>query len=88
MNNDKTQMEKDIKRQEAVRTAVTAADKIILEASDGSFEETNYLTSMVARIFMEKALNPFLADIMYYDLFGHSMRAHWKNLREKQRSSK
>ncbi len=45
--------------QEAIRKAVAAADQIILAASDGSAEETNWLTGEVARAFVIKALLPF-----------------------------
>ncbi len=45
--------------QETIRWAVAAADRIILDASDGSVEETNWLTGEVARAFVIKALLPF-----------------------------
>lgn len=42
--------------QQAIREAVSAADRIILDASDGSVEETNWLTAMVAHEFSNKVL--------------------------------
>lgn len=41
-------------REQAVRKAVAAADQIILETSNGSSEETNFLTAEVAYAFAEK----------------------------------
>ena len=46
---------RDYIRRKAVEHAVSTADQIILDASDGSEEETNYLTSQLALKFMEKA---------------------------------
>lgn len=40
-------MSREYELQEAIRKAVSAADSIILEASDGSAEETDWLTAMV-----------------------------------------
>jgi hypothetical protein len=45
----------EMKLQQAVEKAVSTADRIILDASDGSVEETNYLTGLVAQKFFEKA---------------------------------
>lgn len=39
---------------EAVKQAVGAADRVILDASDGSTEETNWLTAQVASKLVEK----------------------------------
>ena len=41
-------------RREIIVRAVQAADRIIMNGSDGSVEETNYLTSEVAKSFVEK----------------------------------
>jgi hypothetical protein len=43
-----------MRRQKAIEQAVQAADEIILDASDGSCEETAFLTSAVAVKFAEK----------------------------------
>lgn len=40
--------------QKTIEAAVSLADRVILEASDGSVEETDYLTSEVAFKFVEK----------------------------------
>ncbi len=53
----------EYRRNKIVENAVSAADEIILDGSDGSKEETDYLTAMVAKKFMEKALFPFQTAI-------------------------
>lgn len=60
--------QRDYERHEIVRKAVEAADRIILDGSDGSCEETNFLTAQVAGKFIERALHPFNADMMRKDL--------------------
>ncbi len=60
--------EDDIRRTKAVQEAVAVADRIILDASDGSSEETNYLTAMVAQKLMERALLPLQSAISRYDM--------------------
>ena len=55
-------------RREIVRDAVAAADRIILEGSDGSNEETNFLTSMVTEKMVYKTILPFVADMTKKDL--------------------
>lgn len=55
------------KRVQAVQQAVETADRIILEASDGSKEETDYLTAMVAEAWMKKALMTQQTAIQKYD---------------------
>lgn len=51
--------EKAMRRREIIEKAVQAADSIIMDGSDGSNEETNFLTAEVAQKLMEKALLPF-----------------------------
>jgi len=46
--------QREYERQEIIREAVNAADRIILDGSDGSVEETDWLTSEVAKKFVEK----------------------------------
>ncbi len=65
-----TQQEKDYRREKAVRDAVEAADTIILDASDGSTEETNWLTARLAEGFLLKALIPFHAAKLKKDQEG------------------
>ena len=55
-------------RERAVQDAVNAADQIILERSDGSVEETDFLTAEVAEKLMEKALNPLRRAMTKKDL--------------------
>ncbi len=58
----------EMKRQHAIEEAVQAADRIIMEASDGSNEETNYLTGMVALQFVRKAVHPHDARLLAKDM--------------------
>lgn len=46
--------QREHERQEIIREAVNAADRIILDGSDGTVEETDWLTSEVAKRFVEK----------------------------------
>lgn len=57
------------RREQIVREAVHVADRIIMEGSDGSVEETNLLTAQVAQKFIEKALQPFTTEMLKTDLF-------------------
>jgi len=56
------------RRNDAVKDAVAAADIIILNTSDGSVEETDYLTARVAEEFVRKALGPFSSTMLRKDL--------------------
>jgi len=51
-----------------VEKAVEAADRIILNGSNGNVEELNYLTAMVAKKLVEKALNPLFQEMLRRDL--------------------
>jgi hypothetical protein len=62
--------QKDIKRNKIIEQAVNVATEVIIEGSDGSVEETNYLTAEVARKLMEMALLPFASNLRYKDIFG------------------
>ena len=55
-------------RQEAVRLAVQLADEVILEASDGSCEETDYLTAKIMDEFTNKVLGRFQSLLLRADL--------------------
>ena len=69
MSNTDKIFERESRHQRAVNAAVAAADRIILDASDGSVEETNLLTGAVAKRFLEKvmiALNHQLAKKDYW----------------------
>lgn len=63
-----TRPERDYCRNEAIKKAVGAANRIIMDASDGSEEETNYLTARVAEEMLKTALNPFSAAILKKDI--------------------
>ena len=60
--------EREYKRDKIIEDAVSAADRIILDGSDGSNEETNYLTGMVAKRFMEKVMIPFQTALQKKDI--------------------
>lgn len=64
---------KDCRRQRAINKAVEATNRIILDASDGSEEETNYLTARVAQRLVETALHPFSAAILKKDIDDHNL---------------
>lgn len=60
--------ERERHRHEVIQKAAEAADRIILNGSNGSREETNYLTAEVARRLMERALLPFTTIMHCKDL--------------------
>ena len=51
---DEDNQNNEYRRQLIIEAAIQAADEIIMECSDGSVEETDYLTSAVAQKFNEK----------------------------------
>lgn len=53
-NEDYPGQQREIEIEAAIKKAIEAADRIILDASDGSVEETNYLTMRVAEGFADK----------------------------------
>lgn len=59
---------REYERQQIIQKAVGAADHIILDASDGSEEETNWLTAEVAREFNEKVYHIAQAALLRKDL--------------------
>ncbi len=61
-------VKREHERREIVRKAVAAADRIILDGSNGSCEETNFLTSEVAGIMITKALHPHYSALLKKDL--------------------
>lgn len=62
------QEQREYHRRQVIQKAVQAADHIIWDGSDGSNEETNYLTAEVARKMMDSALHPFDAGMLAKDL--------------------
>ncbi len=60
--------EKDYQRNKVIEKAVEAANRIIMDSSSGSEEETNYLTAEVAKRIMQTALYPFYAAILRKDI--------------------
>ncbi len=67
-------MTSEYELQEAIREAVSAADHVILEVSDGSVEETNWLTGEVARAFVIKSLMPFQTAMLKRSLEVREIR--------------
>ncbi|MCX6760995.1 MAG: hypothetical protein NTZ84_02760 [Candidatus Nealsonbacteria bacterium] len=57
MSEDKE--ENDYRRHKIIREAVSSADRIIMDDSDGSEKETNYLTASVSLELMRMAFLPF-----------------------------
>jgi hypothetical protein len=70
MDDDDRRVERAMRRQKAVEEAVRVADKIILDASDGSCEMTNYLTAMLADRLSLEASRP------HREAF-HRSRSEW-----------
>ena len=60
--------QREREREEIIKKAVEAADRIILDGSDGSEAETGYLTARVAEKMMERALHPFYRNMLSEDL--------------------
>ena len=60
--------QREYERSQIIQYAVQSADLIIPEGSDGSDEETNYLTAEVARKLIERALYPISATMLRRDL--------------------
>jgi len=60
--------QREHEREEIIKKAVEAADHIILDESDGSEAETNFLTAKVAEKMMERALHPFHRNMLSKDL--------------------
>lgn len=56
MSHDQSLSLREIALCRAIERAVEAADRIILDASDGSAEETLYLTTELAKAFIEKVV--------------------------------
>ncbi len=59
---------RDSRRQQIISQAVSAANRIIIDGSDGSVEETNYLTAKVAEKIVQTALMPFSSEMLQKDL--------------------
>lgn len=59
--------QREYERRQIIDKAVQAADRIILDGSDGSTEETNWLTFEVAKRFTEKANIGLTGDLMRKD---------------------
>lgn len=54
MKSQEEREKRERERHEIIDKAVAAADRILMNGSDGSVEETNWLTSQVAKKFVEK----------------------------------
>ncbi len=60
--------QRERERQQIIDEAYTAADRIILNGSNGSEEETNYLTAEVAERMIKRALLLFSSGMLRKDL--------------------
>jgi len=60
--------QREYEREEISKKAVEAADHIILDGSDGSEAETNFLTARVAEKMIKRALHPFYRNMLSEDL--------------------
>ena len=62
------QQEMEHRRETAVKEAINAVDDIILGATLGSTEETNWMTGRIAEELTKKAMIPYSAALMKMDL--------------------
>jgi len=59
---------REIEINDAIAKAVEAADRIIMEASDGSVEETNYITAKVLEAFTLKVTGRICSAYLHYQI--------------------
>jgi len=64
MDEDYPGKRKEYVRLKSIEIAVELADRVIIAASDGSVEETDYLTSQVALKFSEKIANALTSKLL------------------------
>ncbi len=60
--------QREHEREETIKKAVEAADRIIMDGSDGSMAETDFLTARVAEKMIDRALHPFHRNMLAKDL--------------------
>jgi hypothetical protein len=60
--------EEDMRRQHIIQNAVEAADRIIMDGSNGDVEETDYLTGEVANQFVQKVTGRLQSILLRYDI--------------------
>ncbi len=60
--------EREVRRNHILKEAVHKADTILMDGSDGSVEELNYLTALFTKIFVEKTIQPFHSLMLRKDL--------------------
>ena len=60
--------QREYERHQIIDKAVQAADRIIMDGSDGSVEETNWLTSEVAKRFVDKVGIALTSELMRKDM--------------------
>jgi hypothetical protein len=60
--------EREFQRNRVIEEAVQAADRIIMDFSNGSIEETNFLTIEVARKFMGKVWISTMTKLLKKDM--------------------
>lgn len=64
MDQEESWQAREMRRDQIIKDAVHSADLILINGTDGSEEELNYLTARVASKFVEKALYPFQSALM------------------------
>ncbi|GAI76989.1 unnamed protein product, partial [marine sediment metagenome] len=60
--------QREYEREEIIKKAVGATDRIIMDGSDGSEAETDYVTARVAEKLMARAMHPFYRHMLSEDL--------------------
>ena len=68
MKGESKSMQEDARRRAIVEAAVRSADRIIMDFSDGSCEETDFLTGEVAAAFMHKVTLALQFKLMRQEL--------------------
>lgn len=58
------------RRAKIIEMAVEAADELIMEGSDGSVEETDFLTAAVAMRFNQKVYQGLTANLLRKQIMG------------------
>lgn len=63
-------IKKEARRNAIVQAATEAADTFIMEFSEGTLEETDYLTAAVAKAFADKVHHRMWSALLNYDMTG------------------
>ena len=74
-------LERERRFHEAVERAVRVADEVILDASDGSVEETNYLTAKISEMFATKTCIATMSEVLRKEFMDDKERRDRKTTR-------